>query len=73
MGRARPNVLFELGYFIGTLGRDRVCALHETGVEILSDYSGVIYVTLDANNAWRLHLARELKAAGLPIDMNNAI
>jgi predicted nucleotide-binding protein len=71
--RARPNVLFELGYFIGKLGRDRVCALHETGVEILSDYSGVIYVTLDANNAWRLHLAREMKAAGLPIDMNNAI
>jgi predicted nucleotide-binding protein len=71
--RARPNVLFELGYFIGALGRDRVCALHETGVEILSDYSGVLYVTLDATNAWRLHLAKEMKAAGLPIDMNNAI
>lgn len=71
--RARPNVLFELGYFIGKLGRDHVCALHETGVEILSDYSGVLYVTLDVTNAWRLHLAREMKAAGLPLDMNKAI
>ena len=71
--RARPNVLFELGYFIGKLGRDRVCALHETGVEILSDYSGVLYVTLDVTNAWRLYLAKEMKAAGLPVDMNKAI
>ncbi len=68
--RARPNVLFELGYFIGALGRDRVCALHETGVEIPSDYSGVIYVTMDPNGAWRLLLAREIKAAGFPIDLN---
>jgi predicted nucleotide-binding protein len=71
--RARPNVLFELGYFIGKLGRDRVCALHQTGVEILSDYNGVLYVTFDVTNAWRLHLAKEMKAAGLPVDMNKAI
>lgn len=71
--RARQNVLFELGYFIGALGRDRVCALHQTGVEILSDYTGVLYVTLDAADAWRLQLAREMKAVGLPVDMNNAI
>lgn len=71
--RARQNVIFELGYFLGALGRDHVCALHQTGVEILSDYSGVVYVTLDAANAWRLDLAREMKAAGLPVDMNKAI
>jgi predicted nucleotide-binding protein len=71
--RARPNVLFELGYFIGVLGRDRVCALHETGVEILSDYSGVLYVTLDTADAWRLQLAKEMKAVGLPVDMNKVL
>lgn len=71
--RARQNVVMELGYFLGRLGRTRVCALHESGVEIPSDYSGVLYVPLDDRGAWRLELARELKAAGLPIDMNKAL
>jgi predicted nucleotide-binding protein len=70
---ARQNVIFELGYFIGRLGRNRVCALYRSGVEIPSDYSGVLYQELDEKGAWRLELARELKAAGLPIDMNNAL
>ena len=71
--RARQNVVFELGYFIGRLGRNRVCALYAEGVEIPSDYSGVVYTKLDASGAWRLELAKELKAAGLPVDMNLAL
>lgn len=70
--RARQNVVFELGYFIGKLGRNRVCALHQEGVEILSDYSGVLYQSLDDNGMWKIQLARELKAAGFPVDMNRA-
>jgi predicted nucleotide-binding protein len=70
--RARQNVIFELGYFLGKLGRERVCALYEEGVEVLSDYSGVIYITIDAHNAWKLQLAKELKATGLSIDMNKS-
>ena len=42
--RARQNVIFELGYFIGRLGRNRVCALFSENVEIPSDYSGVIFI-----------------------------
>lgn len=71
--RARQNVLFELGYFIGRLGRNRVCALYREGVEIPSDYSGVLFVSLDDAGAWKLRLAREMKAAGLEIDMNRAL
>ncbi len=71
--RARQNVIFELGYFFGRVGRDKVCALYEEGVEILSDYSGVLYVTLDANDAWKFKLAKEMKEAGLPIDLNRFI
>jgi Predicted nucleotide-binding protein containing TIR -like domain len=71
--RARQNVIFELGYFIGKLGRKRVCALFAEGTELPSDYSGVLYVKLDAHGAWRLELAKELKAAGLPVDMNLAL
>jgi predicted nucleotide-binding protein len=71
--RARQNVIFELGYFFGRLGRQRVCALHKEGVELPSDIHGVLYVPMDNGGAWRLALAREMKHAGLPIDMNKAV
>lgn len=59
--RARQNVVLEMGYFLGWLGRDRVCVLHRGGVEIPSDYVGVVYVAIDENGAWRLALTREIK------------
>jgi predicted nucleotide-binding protein len=71
--RARQNVIFELGYFIGKLGRNRVCALYHKDVEIPSDYSGVLFILLDEQGAWRLSLAKEMKAANLSIDMNKAL
>jgi predicted nucleotide-binding protein len=40
--RARQNVLLELGYFIGRLGRARVCALKRGDVEVPSDFGGVV-------------------------------
>lgn len=71
--RARQNVILELGYFVGKLGRERVCPLYEDGVEVPSDYHGVVYVLLDKQEAWKLQLAKEMKAAGLPIDLNKAV
>jgi predicted nucleotide-binding protein len=71
--RARQNVVLELGYFIAKLGRRRTCALVVKGLEIPSDYSGVVYITIDDAEAWKFHLARELKAAGLPVDINKAL
>jgi predicted nucleotide-binding protein len=71
--RARQNVVFELGFFAGALGRARVCALYEHGVELPSDLSGLAYVAIDPAGAWKLQIARELKAAGLTVDMNRAI
>ena len=72
--RARQNVVLELGYFLGKLGRRHVCVLHEPGVEIPSDYDGVVYVPLDSGGAWRLRLAREMKATAFKdIDLNRAM
>jgi predicted nucleotide-binding protein len=70
--RARQNVVLELGYFIGLLGREQVCALHKGGLELPSDFGGVVYVSMD-DGGWRLLLARELLAAGFRIDMNRAV
>lgn len=71
--RARQNVVLELGFFIGALGRERVSILYKNGVEIPSDYSGVLYHELDAQGAWRFRLASEIKASGIPIDLNRAV
>ncbi|KKB60824.1 nucleotide-binding protein [Robbsia andropogonis] len=70
--RARQNVLLELGYFIGRLGRKHVCALKRGDVELPSDYVGVLWEKMDDGGGWKLSLARELKAAGLEVDLNRA-
>jgi len=67
--RARQNVILELGYFVGRLSRRRVCALYKKGVEMPSDYEGVVYVELDAAGAWQVQLAQELSEAGVPISL----
>jgi hypothetical protein len=71
--RARQNVIFEFGYFVGKLSRKRVCALTKGDVEIPSDYAGVVYVPIDSAGAWRMLLVREMKGAGLTVDANKAI
>jgi len=68
--RARQNVVFELGFFIGRLGRERVCALYKGECDIPSDYSGVLWVSMDDGGAWRSKLAQEMKAAGIDLDID---
>ena len=70
--RARQNVILELGFFLGKLGRTRVCALHKD-VEIPSDYKGVLFIPMDASNGWQLSLAKEIKAAGIKVDLNKVM
>lgn len=49
-GRARQNVLFELGLFIGALGRENVCFLKQKNLkEIPSDLNGVLYKEFEKN------------------------
>lgn len=71
--RARQNVVFEHGYLIGKLGRHSVSALVKGDVEIPNDISGIVYVPLDQHGAWRVALAKELRTAGYPVDMNRVV
>jgi predicted nucleotide-binding protein len=64
--RARQNVVFELGFFIGALGPEKVAALVKGDVERPSDFDGVVYISID-DSGWRLKLAKELEAAGFTI------
>ena len=68
--RARQNVVFEHGLMCGLLGRKRVVALVEEGVEIPGDLSGIVYITLDSAKRWQFDVAREMKASGMPVDLN---
>lgn len=65
--RARQNVIFEAGYFMGMLGRDKVIIIVESGVEIPSDLQGVVYT--DKSN-WRFQVLAELKSIGYSVDAN---
>jgi predicted nucleotide-binding protein len=69
LARARQNVVFELGFFIGALGPDRVAALVKGDIERPSDFDGVVYISLDDAD-WPMRLGRELQAAGCQIDWN---
>ena len=71
--RARQNVVFEHGYLNAKLGRNRVCALVEKGVEYPGDLSGVVYIPIDENGAWKLRVAREMMEVGLDIDFKRVV
>lgn len=71
--RARQNVLLELGYFMGRLGRDKVYALKRGDVDIPSDFAGVVWVPIDASNGWKQALGQELEAAGHEVDWNKVM
>ncbi len=68
--RARPNVIFEFGYFVGKLGRNRVCCLHKGEVVIPSDLDGLVYKKVnDTVESQAYSIIIELKAAGYQINM----
>jgi predicted nucleotide-binding protein len=63
--RARQNVIFEFGYLMGKLGRQRICCLYSGGVERPSDIEGIVYVPFrkSVSEAYE-KILKELRAAG---------
>lgn len=68
--RARQNVVFEHGLFVGSLGRDRVCALVKGNIEKPGDLDGVVYISMDESEGWKLQLCKNMRAVGIDIDAN---
>lgn len=68
--RARQNVVFEHGMMCGILGRKRVVALLEKGLEIPGDLSGIIYKEIDPYGKWKQDIVGEMRYAGLNVDAN---
>lgn len=68
--RARQNVILEFGYFMGLLGRDRVCCLYKGNVELPSDMHGIVYIPFkESVNEVRDEIIKELRAAGYEIEI----
>lgn len=66
--RARQNVVFEMGFFFGALGRERTSVLLDPEVEEPGDVDGLVYVPLDSAGGWKSTLARNIEAAGIEIE-----
>lgn len=73
--RARQNVIFELGYFIGRLGLNRVLILYKKveTFEFPTDISGILYTPYDEAGAWKMRVVGELQTIGYEIDANKLI
>jgi len=70
--RARQNVIFELGFFIGKLDQKRVLIIHKEhkDFEFPSDNAGVLYTPYDDAGKWQYKIVEELQAAGYSVDAN---
>jgi len=69
--RARQNVILEIGYFIGRLGKERVRILKKGNIDIPSDLHGILYENYDSSGAWKMKLCKELIAVGIYVDIEN--
>lgn len=68
--RARQNVVFEAGYFLGYLGRDRIIPIvSDNSIELPGDLQGVVYT----GDMWQFKVISELKAMGFNVDMNKIV
>jgi len=68
--RARPNVIFEFGYFVGKLGRKRVCCLYTGSVNLPSDINGLLYKPFTQSiEESGYGIIKELKAAGYKLNV----
>jgi len=64
--QARPNAIFELGWFYGRLNRKRVCILFKKGTKIHSDLDGIIRIEFDNSIEEKIvEIERELTATNL--------
>jgi hypothetical protein len=71
--RSSQKVILELGFLMGRLKPEQVCALCEEGLDLPSEFKGSILISYDAGGLWKLLIARAMKMAKVDIDLNRAI
>jgi len=71
--RARQNVIFEIGYFLGKLGKQNIRLLVKDNIEIPSDLQGILYEPFDKSGAWKTKILKEIAAVGILFNLAKAI
>ena len=68
--RPRQDVVFELGFLLGKLGKANVIVFFRecANFEIPSDFEGIKVTPFDDRDSWKLALIRELSNCGLAVD-----
>jgi predicted nucleotide-binding protein len=63
--KLRARVILELGYFMGKLGREKVCCLYTGNIDLPSDMLGIVYVEFNESiKEQRTMIIKELSSAG---------
>jgi hypothetical protein len=69
---AAPAML-AIGFLLAVLGRNRIACLQSGEGDLPQVLQGATTFALDDSGLWRLLLAREMKRAGLDVDLNRAL
>lgn len=69
---AAPAML-AIGFMLAVLGRNRIACLQSGQGAVPKVLQGATTVAIDESGVWRLLLAREMKRAGLDVDLNRAL
>lgn len=70
---ADEALLLEIGFLLGAVGRARMCFVVVGNPVLAPHWEGVTRHAMDDAGLWRLLVAREMRQAGLDVDMNRAL
>lgn len=71
--RARQNVILEIGYFLGKLGKERLRMIVKGNIDIPSDLQGILYEKFDSSGAWKIKLLKEIQQVGIYVDIQSTL
>ena len=69
-GSLSESSIFKLGYCAGKLGVKRMCLMHAPTQVPAAEGHGIAHLAVDHTGGWQLHLARQMKRAGVDVDLN---
>lgn len=73
--RPRQDVVFELGFLLGKLGKNNVLVFFRecANFEIPTSFEGIKVAAFDDRDSWKLALIRELTNCGYDLDTNRLL